>query len=474
MRRRSNLILVLCLVACSGSGGGNDAGGSAGVSQGPITGMGSFHVTGTEWTLGSGGAVDLDGAPGSENDLQLGMVVTVEGERSADGLTGTATRVVFDDEIEGPIESLVPGVDETVFAVFGRTFVADRSTVYDATTTFDSFQTTLPDTVVEVSGLPDFDPTLGNVIRATRIEVRSAALSPGVTQVEIRGVASNYTAGTSLEIGSITVRLNDVSCGGVPILDPPLLDLGTQPFVEVKGRYLGPIEICAERIELEDDLPDSENFELEGFVTNAPSNDSFVVGDVAVNGSGATFEPADLVVEVGMKLEVDGNLTGGALVAREVAQRGGVRIRAEVSATDTGSFVLLGKTISTNAGTEFEGGTPAIGSFVEVRAVEDGSGGLTAIRVKIETPDRVELRARVESVDRPNRSLTILGIAIGTTSGPGGTEYRAQDGTLLTVAGFFDDVGTRVEIGDVIEARDCIVSDLSAFDDPACELQFED
>ena len=53
------------------------------------------------------------------------MVVTVEGERSADGLTGTATRVVFEDEIEGPIEFLVPRVDETAFSIFGRSFVAD-------------------------------------------------------------------------------------------------------------------------------------------------------------------------------------------------------------------------------------------------------------------------------------------------------------------------------------------------------------
>lgn len=476
MARRSNLILALFLAACSGGGGGDDSGGTGGtgISQGPVTGIGSFHVTGTRWTLGSGGAVDLDGAPGTENDLRLGMVVTVEGERSADGLTGTATRVVYDDEIEGPIDSLMAFTDETVFSVFGRMFVADRSTVYDDVATFDSFQTAPLDTVVEVSGVPDFHPPLGNVIRATRIEVRSAPLSPGNTEVEIRDVAANYMAGGTLEIGSVTVQLNDPSCGGLPILDPPLLDLGAQPLVEVRGRYLGLLEICAERIELEDDLTDSENFELEGFVTNATSNDSFVVGDVTVDGSRAAFEPADLVVAIGMKLDVEGDLTGGVLVAREVAQRGSARIKAEVTDTPTGSIVLLGRTISTNTGTEFEPGVPAIGNFVLLRAVEDGSGRLTAIHVKVETPDRVELRARVESIDRANRSLTILGIAIGTNSGPGGTVYRALDGATLTAAEFFDDPGTRVEIGDVIEARDCIVSDLTAFDDPACELEFED
>jgi hypothetical protein len=97
MMRRIAPILPILLLACGGGGGGTSLAGGGiggtGISSGPITAIGSFFVTGTEWSVDPAtGQVLLDGEPFSENDLALGMVVTVEGTRAADG-TGTATRV---------------------------------------------------------------------------------------------------------------------------------------------------------------------------------------------------------------------------------------------------------------------------------------------------------------------------------------------------------------------------------------------
>ena len=48
----------------------------------------------------------MDGRSGSEDDLGIGMVVLVKGTVNDDGVTGTATRVIFDDEVEGPISAM--------------------------------------------------------------------------------------------------------------------------------------------------------------------------------------------------------------------------------------------------------------------------------------------------------------------------------------------------------------------------------
>jgi hypothetical protein len=129
MIRRITFSLALFLVACSGGGDASGGIGGTGISQGPITGFGSFFVTETAWEVGPGGEVEIDGENGfSQSDLELGWVVEVEGERSADGSTGTATRVVFDDSIEGPLDAQPQArTGDTTFLIFGQRFIADRT-----------------------------------------------------------------------------------------------------------------------------------------------------------------------------------------------------------------------------------------------------------------------------------------------------------------------------------------------------------
>ena len=107
------------LVGCGGGGGGGgsdstDGGGSnppaaaTNVSQGQIEGFGSVFVNGVEWETDSV-EIEIEGSPGfSESDLQIGMLVKVEGNLDASGTTGTATTINFDDNLEGPISSITP------------------------------------------------------------------------------------------------------------------------------------------------------------------------------------------------------------------------------------------------------------------------------------------------------------------------------------------------------------------------------
>lgn len=481
MIRRIALFLSLLTIACS-SGGGDASGGigGTGISQGPITDFGSFFVTETEWELAAGAEVEIDGEGGfSENDLELGWVVEVEGERSAGGLTGTASRVVFDDSIEGPLDALPQaGVGDTEFMIFGQRFVADRTTIY-ANTTFDAFRTLVAGQVVEVSGQPQFDPGRGEVIRATRVEWRGGVAQPGSTEVELKGTATGATA-TQFLLGPVTVRLNVAPCGP-PVLDPPGLDLSTNPFVEAKGIFLGPDEMCADRVELEDQRQDADNFEFEGFVDAipAPTNTSFSLSGTPVDASGAgvEFRPPDLIVEAGMRLEVEGNLVNGTLVARQVEVEGDVRIEAAVTSATPETFVMLGLTVVADGNTIDEGGGfgfPMAGDFVEVRAFQDrASGTLVALRFRNRGPSQqdrdVRLRGVVERVDsllNPRR-LTILGVDFRADDSVG-TEFRNLNDDTIPENTFY----AEVRVGDLVEAKGDRSTDTVL--DTAIEVGFED
>jgi hypothetical protein len=477
MTRFIALVVTLSLIAGCGSGGGTDVAsggiGGTGISSGPVGGIGSFFVTGTRWSVAPAGTVVIDGQPMTENDLRLGMVLTVEGERSQGGAIGEASRVVFDDDVEGPVDTLIPidgdagtsADDEIFFTIFGQGVLADRATIF-ANTDFDDFRLSAAGWVVEVSGLADLDSTFGDVVRATRVELRALAPISGATPIELEGPIQNL-GGASFEIRSVSIRINDPACGATTIDDP----IQDGDRVDVEGLFLSgmPNEaVCARVVDRDEPLPDGDGFEIEAIVTSIVNATRFVLGGITVDASGASFEPMGLQVAIGMRLEVEGELQGGTLIARQVEQRGSVRIEAVVTSVATDSFVVLDQVIQTDAATEFNPGLPAVTDFVEVRAVENGLGGFTAIRVDVEPnvdADRVRLRGRVEELDVPGGSLTILGIQIPTKPA---TECRLADGALVACATFF----ATVEIGDVVQATD----DIGPFEsfDVADELEIED
>ncbi len=95
--------IALTLVACGGSD--TDVagiGGSGYISSGSITGFGSVYVNGVKFETDSA-TFDVDGTSGTQDDLAIGMVVKVNGSINADGVTGTASSISFDDELQGPV-----------------------------------------------------------------------------------------------------------------------------------------------------------------------------------------------------------------------------------------------------------------------------------------------------------------------------------------------------------------------------------
>ncbi|MFA9421836.1 MAG: DUF5666 domain-containing protein, partial [Gammaproteobacteria bacterium] len=176
-----NLIFVTAiLTSCGGGGGGGDtvAGiGGTGISSGTVTGFGSVFVNGVEFET-SGTVFDIDDSgTGSQDDLALGMIVTVNGIVNDDGVTGSATSISFDDQLQGPVSNLsLPDLDgeNRTFSILGTTVhISAIDTVFDVTGLLSGtpfgFDQIANGNNVEVSG---FFNTAGGLV-ATRVELKA-------------------------------------------------------------------------------------------------------------------------------------------------------------------------------------------------------------------------------------------------------------------------------------------------------------
>ena len=288
----------LALVGCGGAGGGGVAsiGGGGGIggtgitSTGTIDGFGSIFVNGVEFETDES-AVSLDGESSAEDKLRLGMVVTVHGTVNADGKTGTAEQVVFDDDVQGPVSAIVPGQDgdSLLLTVLGVEVIAERTgTVFDGV----SFDTLAVGDLVEVSGFVEN----GAQLRATRIEKKSDFVA-GSSEVELKGTVSGLT-GTTFTLDTYVVDFSSAD-----LSDVPGGSITEGMLVEVRGTLTGST-IVADRIELEDDdasngPDDGDELSVQGAISNLVDQGHFDVNGVAVDATSATLEPADLVLADG-------------------------------------------------------------------------------------------------------------------------------------------------------------------------------
>ena len=255
---RRILILITAMIvmgSCNQMGGSGDVAeggiGGSGISTGPITDFGSIFVYDIEWFIDDS-EIEFDGEAGSEDDLRIGMVVRVQGEIDKENRTGEASEVFFDDELEGPIESIVVIEAEQTkeLTILGQKVWIDvDSTRFDDDVSPDfGFDSIGVDDVVEVSGLLDH---LG-VIRAPHVE-REGVVVLGVTEVEFQGLISGFTGGgSSFMIGEVTVTFDPEGN------DTDLSDLPGGPangvLVEVEGVFNAVNQVFAIEIELEDEF----------------------------------------------------------------------------------------------------------------------------------------------------------------------------------------------------------------------------
>lgn len=465
----ASVLLALQAAGCGGGGGGGTApaGATDVVSSGVITGFGSVYVNGVRYDT-RGASFTIDDSPGGQDDLAVGDVVTIRGRVNDDGRNGTATQVIGEDAVEGPVTA--------VNAAAGTLVVAGQSVLVDADTSFDdniagvSLAGLVVGDFVEVAGFLDASGS----VRATRIEKKPAG---GI--VEVNGVVSdldtlnNRFRINALEVSYATALLDDFPGGQISNGD----------FVEAKGTTFIAGVLQATKVEKKGaDDDDDARRELEGLITRYDSATDFDVSGRSVTTTPSTIYENGSVTDLALnlKVEVEGNTdAAGVLVARKVSIRraGNIRLTSQVDSVDAaaGTLVVLGITVKVDAMTRLEDKSDAddesfsladigVGDYVEVRGAEfpAASGQLLARRLEREdADDRSIVQGPVTAVASPN--LTVLGVTVQTDAG---TEFEDLADLSISSGTFFG----LVSIGDLVKAQGTVIgSQVLAAD----EVEFE-
>ena len=437
--RRLVLVGSLLLAACGGGSGGIDGSGAKKDTQsyGSITAFGSVWVNGVEFETGSA-TIRIDDNPHPESDLKLGMVVQVEG-RSEDR---AALSIEVEDALKGRVEQVL---DAARMVVMGQTVQIDTGT------RFDNGVVPGVGDYVEVHGLA----VSSGVVSAGYIERKTTLATP---PFGVKGfVSAHDSSAKRLTIGSLTVDYASATVNDLPA------GSWVGRLVTAKGSSCDGNPICtrlvASKVEptgarLDDTVARAE---LEGFVT-ALTTDGFVLGGQAVRTSSSTSYEGGTSAEVvvGAKLEVEGSLSGGVLVASKVSWRDNLRIEADVAGFDAGSgdvtlVGLNGLVVRVNALTELDKiaqpGDLAVGQHLRLKARPGLNGTVQALELEVRDADsRIEFRAPVTSRDATAGTLQLQGVGIDTSSV---SEFRLLDGTLVNRATFLGSLS----LGQQVKAR---------------------
>ncbi|MCY1214147.1 hypothetical protein D9M72_259520 [compost metagenome] len=395
--------------AGSGSGTGNGSTGStggggdstAGNTNGDGSGVGSGGTGVTADAAGIGAADGLgsvilnglryntDSATFSLEDtteLQIGMSARIAGKVDADFNNGIAATVVSAAELRGAVSAI--DLKDGSFTVMGARVTTDNATVWgDAKGAADL----VDGAVVQVWGLPAAPGTL----RATRVQVAPATTAPLVT-----GTVQNLDrGGQQFTLGLLTVDFGGAAFG--PGIDAASLANGA--IVRVRGTAAPAAgRFTATQVQGWYAIPSADGIALQlaGVVT-----DFAALGDFRVLGNKIDARNAQITggpsgsIGNGVKVEVDGFLSGQVLVVKKLRIRHVPGTGGPVSFTVIGAiggyvsaadFTVRGQRVdASGSGTIFENGTAAdLGNGKRVTVVGDRvvEGVLIAQRVSFMQP----------------------------------------------------------------------------------------
>jgi hypothetical protein len=367
---------TLMLVACGGGGGDTAAGtppitpaAATNYTQGAVSGFGSVIVGGVRFDDSTATVTDEDGNSKTRNDVKLGMMVEVDsGNVDRTAATALAVRIRMGSEVVGPVGTIDTAA--STVKVLGQTVLVTTSTVFDSTLS-GGLSALTAGAVIEVHGI--LDPANARIV-ATRIEPKA-----GATAFKLRGAIAN------LDTTAKTFKINGelVSYAGLPSGNvPPGLTNGQIVRVLVQTTQVsGAWVATALRGGLR--LPDVARGEahVEGVITVFTSTASFEINGLKIDASKAAFPDGSTGVVMGARVEVEGAIVGGVLVATKVEieerrdhGRRELELHGDMSnlnATEK-TFALRGVTVWFGGTVEYSNGTEATlanGKRVEVKGV---------------------------------------------------------------------------------------------------------
>jgi len=306
------------------------------VSKGVIEKFGSIFVNGIEFKT-AGATLHLrddktDNVLLSEAQVQdflkKGMVVTVKGQVSKTGLTGTAQEVEFRNTMQAKIDDNGVDLVNGIITVLGQKIVVDdsiRSLLLDGTVKAGD--------VVVISGLPDDK----GQIKATFVEKKA-----NVTEFEAKGYVKLIPGSSS----SFTLLLSPGAASGITVNVAAGASLPADgSFIEVKtGITASGGTITATSLESEVEIKPAENqkVSIEGIPASGTVDDFILNGQrvqtnaqtTYVNGIKANFS-------LTRKIQAQGSVVGGILIAERITFKvvNGGTSKGAIEKFDNGVFV---------------------------------------------------------------------------------------------------------------------------------------
>ncbi len=237
----------------------------------------------------------------------------------------------------------------------------------------------------------------------------------------------DVAAGTLIVLGQ-TVRTNADTSLDDSIPGQILAGLADGDIVEVSGFVDASGDILATRIELKIPRPGDE-FEVTGIVSNHDSGAmTFMINALVVDYSsavledfpGGTINDDDLVEVEGLTISQDGELIATEVEFEDDHIAGNDDDHFEIEGlitrfNDATDFDVSGFPVTTNGGTEFEGGTAGdlgLNVKVEVEGDLNANGVLVADEIEIRRKSIVKIEGLVDSVDTDGGTVVVLGIPI--------------------------------------------------------------
>ena len=377
---------ALLVLAFAGCGGGVDSGGTgaqASSANGPITGFGSIIVNGVHFDDSRASITDADGNTRTRDSLKLGTITLIRGSALVVDPTGTrstATSIVLSSALVGPVDNI--DANARTITVLGQTVEVKATTVFD-----DSLRGGMAalsvDDLIEVYALIDAS---SNHYIATRIERRT-----GVSAYELRGMVSNLdTSNQALNIGNLRISYAGMAPSDVPAA------LGNGRLMRVKLKVSTGIPRIATQFQYGvANLADQDEARIEGLITDFISIRQFGVEGVSIDASQAVLSGHGGALSLGTRVEVEGTVRDGVLVAKKVKiktdgdiESEGFELDGPITAIDAvnRTLVLRGVSVGYSGTVDFRGGTIAdlaVGKNVEIKGtlLADGTG-LQAVRIK--------------------------------------------------------------------------------------------
>lgn len=437
------LTIYFFIASCGGGGSSTQGGiGGTGVSSGKVEGFGSVIVNGVHFDTTNAIVTKDDGtAVTNFNDadinqlLSKGMIINIEGTINSDGVTGTAEKITYQDDLEGPVMG-TPAADASSFVALGQTVIVSSSlTQYSGG--LNDISDIADGQVVEVSGFNDVN---GNIF-ATYIERKATSYSAS-TIFEIKGIISSVVDASTFTIAGLKV-VTSINTTGL-----------NNEYVEVYGVFNGSDTLTANTVSIiVEGLSgsDKDDAELEGIAASGCTTISCVFKlsgtNVQIN-SNTAFEAGLAATDIttGVYLEAEGSFQSGMLIAEEIKFKDNIEIQADVQGKGSNTVVLdfgtndLTLEVDTNTTRIINCGINGFADItidenIIVRARKTAS---SVIATRIEcggSAGEVQLQAEVENVGTD--TMTLLGLLVDT-SGLNEEKFKDTNGNSIGSVNFYN------------------------------------